>query len=374
MIIIIKIIYRKMQKIKKRVAIIGTNGIPAKYGGFETLAENLVTELNEEFNFTVYCSSIYKKDERKKWYKKARLIYIPLKANGVQSLFYDSLCFIHSLFYAKTILLLGPTPSGIITFLNIFFRRNLIVNHGGLNEWEREKYSKSEKKWAKINHFIGSKCASVNITDNSILQKSLEKTFNSKSVIIRYGGDHNLDVEVDKEIKEEYSFLKNKYFLCVARAQVDNNLHLLIDAFKDLDTHPLVIVSNWNISNYGKKLLEENKNHPNLILLDAIYDINILNFVRKNSYLYIHSHSYCGTAPSLVEAMNLNIPIICYDVPTNRESTQNKSIYFSSKDELKECVINITEESLEKCKKELFDIAKSEYSWKEVSKQYSKIF
>lgn len=359
---------------KKKVAIIGTNGIPAKYGGFETLAENLVSELNEEFDFTVYCSSIYKKSERKKRYKNAKLLYLPLKANGIQSLFYDSLSFIHALFYSKTILFLGPTSSGIITSLNFFFRRNLIVNHGGLNEWEREKYTRNEKKWARLNHFLGSKNASINVTDNSVLKKSLLESFNSSSVIIRYGGDHNLNIQVDKEIVETYPFLNDKYFLCVARAQVDNKLHMLIDAFKELDTHPLVIISNWNISNYGLKLLEENKGHPNLILLDAIYDIDVLNYIRKNSYLYIHSHSYCGTAPSLVEAMNLNVPIVCYDVPTNRETTKDKSIYFDSKEDLKSCISNLNNEDLIRCKKELFNIAKSEYSWREVSKQYSKIF
>lgn len=359
---------------KKKIAIIGTNGIPAKYGGFETLAENLVSELNDDFDFYVYCSNIYEKKERKKTYKNARLFYIPLKANGVQSLFYDSLCLFHSLLFTKTILFLGPTSSGMISFLNFFFRRNLIVNHGGLNEWEREKYSSNEKKWAKLNHYLGAKNATINITDNSILQKSLKTAFNSNSIIIRYGGDHNLNVHVDDAINDKYTFLSNKYFLCVARAQIDNKLHLLIDTYKELDTHPLVIISNWNVSSYGIKLFEENRSHPNLILLDAIYDVAVLNYIRRNCFLYIHSHSYCGTAPSLVEAMNLNIPIICYDVPTNREATKNKSIYFDSKEQLKDCVSNLDEESLLKCKDELFDIAKSEYSWREVSKQYSKIF
>lgn len=363
-----------MQK-KKRIAIIGTNGIPAKYGGFETLAENLVSELNKKFDFTVYCSSIYKKEERVKRYKSAKLYYLPMKANGVQSLFYDSFCFIHALFYAKTIVFLGPTSSGIITFLNFFFRRKLIINHGGLNEWEREKYSKNEQKWARINHYIASKNASVNITDNSLLQKSLKESFNSSSIIIRYGGNHNLNTTVDENSIDKYSFLNNPYFLCVARAQIDNKLHLLIDAFKELNnTHPLVIISNWNISSYGVKLFEENKDHPNLILLDAIYDVNLLNHIRKNCYLYIHSHSYCGTAPSLVEAMNLNIPIICYDVPTNRETTKNKSIYFDSKKELQKRIHHLHVDDLEKCRNELYNIAKSEYIWSRIAKQYSEIF
>jgi len=359
---------------KKKVAIIGTNGIPARYGGFETLAENLVSELSNEFDFIVYCSNIYRKADRKSHFKKARLFYLPFKANGLQSLFYDFFSFIHALFNAKTILFLGPTSSGIVTFLNFIFRRNVIVNHGGLNEWEREKYSENEKKWAKINHYLASKSATINITDNSILQKSLLKSFNADSIIIKYGGDHNLNSNIGSDIKFKYKFLNSKYYLCVARAQIDNNIHLLIDAFKDLNTHPLVIISNWQVSEYGKKLLSENKNHPNLILLDAIYDINILNFIRSNCYVYIHSHSFCGTAPSLVEVMNLNVPVICFDMPTNRESTKNKSIYFDSKQDLIECIESLNDLELEECKKSMYKIASNEYTWRIVSAEYSNIF
>ena len=360
---------------KKKVAIIGTNGIPAKYGGFETLAENLVNHLNNEFDFVVYCSNTYSKDERFKRYKNAKLVYLPLKANGVQSLFYDFLSFVHALIFTKTILFLGPTSSGLITFLNFIFRRNVIVNHGGLNEWEREKYSKNEKKWARLNHYLGAKNATINITDNSHLQKSLKEAFNTDSVIIRYGGDHNPEESVHKDLSDIYSFLKDNYYLCVARAQVDNNIHLLIDAFKEIDApHPLVVISNWQVSDYGKELLNEYRNHPKLVLLDAIYDINILNHIRRNCYLYIHSHSYCGTAPSLVEVMNLKVPIICFDVPTNRETTKNKSIYFDSIKELQNIIQSIDSKLLNDCKKAMVDIAKKEYTWKQVSREYSNIF
>ena len=78
-----------MQTNKKKVAIIGTNGVPASYGGFETLVEYLTKELRNDFDFTVYCSSIYKKKDRLESFNKSKLIYLPLKANGFQSILYD---------------------------------------------------------------------------------------------------------------------------------------------------------------------------------------------------------------------------------------------------------------------------------------------
>jgi glycosyltransferase involved in cell wall biosynthesis len=357
---------------KKRVAIIGTNGIPARYGGFETLAENLVFYLNHKYKFTVYCSNIYKKHERKKEYFEAKLKYLPFKANGIQSLLYDLISFLDALFTSETILFLGPASSGIFTVINLFFRRKIIINHGGLNEWEREKYNVIEKKWAKLNYRIASKFANTNIADNSILQKNIKKTFDADSIVIRYGGTF-LNNQFLEEYYDKYPFSKSKYYLCIARAQVDNNLHVLIEAFNEINTYPLVIISNWNVSKYGRELKSNNINNSNVILLDAIYDKNELNFIRKNCYLYIHSHSYCGTAPSLVEVMCLKVPIICFDVPTNRETTRNKTFYFYDKNTLIKCLNNLTSSSLNKIKNELYNIATAEYTWENISKEYDKI-
>ena len=111
-----------MKKNKIKISIIGTNGIPPRYGGFETLTEYLTKELGNDFNFTVYCSSIYKKDERVKSYNNSKLIYLPIRANGIQSIFYDSICTIHALIKSDVLLILGPA-AGFILFLNFFFKK-----------------------------------------------------------------------------------------------------------------------------------------------------------------------------------------------------------------------------------------------------------
>ena len=99
---------------KKKLAIIGTVGVPANYGGFETLAEHLVEELNERLEISVYCSGKkYKKTEQKSTHKGARLIYLPFDANGIQSVVYDCISVIHALFYADVLLILG-VPSGFL--------------------------------------------------------------------------------------------------------------------------------------------------------------------------------------------------------------------------------------------------------------------
>ena len=134
-----------------------------------------------------------------------------------------------------------------------------------------------------------------------------------------------------------------------------------------------MLIATWNVSTYGKDLYRKYNNADNIIVLDAIYDKEELDFVRGNAYVYVHSHSRCGTAPSLVEAMALSKAIISFDAPTNRETTQNKAIYFSDSSELIEKLSSNTEETLNHNRAEMFSIASTEYSWATISEQYRKL-
>ncbi len=361
-----------MKNKKKKVAIIGCAGIPASYGGFETLAEYLTKELSDNFNFTIYCSSIYKKEDRIKFYNKSKLIYIPLKANGVQSILYDIVSTFHAWLNSDILIILGPA-AGFILPLNLIFKKKIITNHGGLNEWEREKLSFFQKKYVYFNHKIAGLFSNENISDNLPLKKSLFNSFGFKSKVIEYGGNHVNIKKPSPFLLNKYPFLLSSYSLCVARAQVDNNLHILISAFNELQNHNLVIISNWNISEYGKKLWKKFQSIKNIFLVPAIYEKNHLDVIRSNTDLYIHSHSQCGTAPSLVEAMNYNIPIVCYDVETNRLTTENQSFYFNSMLSLKLLIKKLSKSDLKKLKKDMFRIANKKYSWKKISNKYSRL-
>jgi glycosyltransferase involved in cell wall biosynthesis len=352
-----------------KVSVIGSNGIPARYGGFETLAEYLTKELGSDLRITVYCSSLYSKKERIKTYNNAKLIYLPFKANGIQSLLYDSISTLHALIRSDVLLILGPAV-GFITILNKVFRKKIITNHGGLNEWEREKFSFLQKRYAFLSHKLAGKYSDINIADNYPLKEKLSQTFGVSAEVIEYGGDHVNRERITPESLIRYPFLPEPYALCVARAQMDNNLHLLIECFIELEEENLVIVSNWGISTYGQSLKEKYMNVDGLYLVDAVYNKKDLDIIRSNTKLYIHSHSECGTAPSLVEAMNYNIPIICYDVETNRKSTEGKSYYFSNVGDLKSLINNLNNIELAKLRESMYDIAIRRYSWKVIGRKY----
>lgn len=360
-------------KQKKKVAIIGTNGIPARYGGFETLAENLVDKLSGIYDFTVYCSNLYEKAERKKEYKNARLVYFPLKANGIQSIIYDILNTVHAWVTSEVLIVLGPA-AGFILPLNVIFRRKLIVNHGGLNEWEREKLSFSEKKYAYLNHKLAAMAANINVADNLPLKKSIKRTFNVNAEVIEYGGDHVTKQVISDNLKQRYTFLNSTYDLSLSRAQKDNNLHLLLNAYKNIPQRNLVLISNWYVSKYGQNLKDEfYDKYPNIFVIDAVYNKNDLDCIRSNASLYIHSHSQCGTSPSLVEAMNYKIPVICFDVETNRATTKNESFYFNDIESLTYLINHLNRNELDELKIRMTKIANENYTWSIISHKYKKL-
>jgi hypothetical protein len=180
---------------KNRIAIIGTVGLPAKYGGFETLAEHLVTQLSEKYNFTVYCSkNKYNKEERVSSYKGASLIYIPLNANGVQSIPYDTLSILHALWKNDVLLILGVAGAWILPFVKFFSGKKIIISIDGI-EWKRDKWSLIAKLYLLWVEKIAVKYSHIDISDNESIQDYTALRYETLSRVIEYGADHTLKVK-----------------------------------------------------------------------------------------------------------------------------------------------------------------------------------
>lgn len=359
---------------RKRVAIIGTNGIPAKYGGFETLTEYLAKFLSNDHDITVYCSNT-PREKRLKSYQNAKLVYIPLKANGWQSMLYDAVSIFHAYLKSDVLVILGF--SGVFAFpFNVIFRKKIVFNIGGI-EWQKVRGAKRTaklevivKRWFEQ---ICVKFSDIIVTDNQVLSDYVSTTYLIEPVLAEYGGDHAVHEPVTEVILKKYPFLSHDYDLTVSRAQEDMNIHVVIEAYKEIPNRTLVVISNWHISEYGIKLKQENLGkYKNIILLDAIYDLTVLNTIRSNCSIYLHTHSLCGTAPSLTEAMSLNLPVISFDVATNRSTTEEKSLYFKDHFELRQLIRELKQEELAKLGSNMHEIAARRYNWKRIVSIYKK--
>lgn len=354
----------------KRIAIIGTVGLPAKYGGFETLADHLVSNLSDKYDFTVYCSQKkYKKEDRLSSYKGAKLHYIPLEANGIQSIPYDSFSILHALFSNDVLLILGVAGAWLIPFIRLFTNRKIIISIDGI-EWKRDKWSLLAKLYLWWSEMIAVKFSHIDISDNESIQNYTAIRYKTLSRVIEYGADHTLKVMPQDDDFEKYPFLKTKYAVKVCRIEPENNVHVVLEAFRIKKEMPLVFVGNWNNSPYGQKLKEVYKNEANIYLFDPIYDQREIDLIRGNAALYVHGHSAGGTNPSLVEAMYLKLPVLAFKVSYNITTTEGKAVYFSSVTDLVERLSALSETRLLNIANEMSIIAQRRYTWRTISRLY----
>ena len=180
--------------------------------------------------------------------------------------------------------------------------------------------------------------------------------------------------DVTDDDRKEYSFLGEEYAFSVCRIEKENNVHLTLEAFSKLPPKKLVIVGNWNKSDFSKKLRCDYSHYDNIVLLDPIFDKRRINLLRSNCSIYIHGHQCGGTNPSLVEAMYLGCAILAYDVSYNRETTENKAVYFQTADDIQSLVSRITSEQISALKKEMKEIACRRYTWDRIASLYSRLF
>ncbi len=335
--------------------------LPSKYGGFETLAENLVKRLNKSFEITVFCSS-KEYAEKPTYYNNARLSYINLKANGYQSILYDTISIFRAIKISETLLILGVSGCVVLPFVRLISKNKIIINIDGI-EWKRNKWNYLTKLYLRFSEWMAVKFADQIVADNKVIQDYIWNRYNKNSSLIAYGGDHVFNEKYNEELLKYFPFLDENYAFKVCRIEPENNLHLIIDAFMEVKHLNLVIIGNWDANSYGRKLKEKSKNSINIFLLNPIYDQKLLNSIRSNCYIYLHGHSAGGTNPSLVEAMNLGLPIFAYGAEYNKETTKHKAKYFNNKMELVELIQNINTMELDSLSFEMKKIAESYYLW-----------
>ncbi len=351
-----------------KVTIIGTVGVPGSYGGFETLADNLVKfhELNKlDMDISVFCSSD-RSEFKKETYLSASLRYINIDANGISSVLYDIVSMVISLKKKDDyMIVLGVSGAIFFPIIRLVSKTKIISNIDGI-EWRREKWKGLSKVFLRWSEFFAVRFAHVVITDNKVIEDYVLERYGRASITIPYGGDHALLHEPDATTSH---VLPPSYALCLCRIEPENNTAMILEAWVDTD-EPLVFVGNWERSEYGRSLKEKYKNIDHIYIVDPIYEPAALRAIRNNASLYVHGHSAGGTNPSLVEMMHFEIPVIAFDCGFNRETTENAAEYFTSSSGLKKCVESLSESKKILIGKSMLKIALMRYSWDTVAGSY----
>ena len=355
------------------IAIVGIQGLPNQYGGFETLSEYLVKYLGQDNKITVYCSEEDQKDKPSD-YHGARLKYYNITSHGGKGILFDSLCLMDAVRNDfDVILVLGFGPGFVMPFLPKKTKSKIILNFGGL-DWQRDKWSSKAQKVIKTCEKLLVKNSAIVVSDNQKIHDYVMDEYGRESALIAYGGDQASPLPITDELREKYSFLNGKYAFEVARIQSDNNIEMLMQAFIKAQEMPLVLVGNWKSSEWGREMKAKYENEKPLVLLDAIYDKSILNVLRSNCYLYVHGHSAGGTNPSLCEAMYLGLPILAYSNGYNENTTNFCAKYFKDADDLCQMVKTINKDELDAMRPKMKQYADKNYRWEGIAREYEKLF
>jgi glycosyltransferase involved in cell wall biosynthesis len=353
----------------KHVNIIGIVGVPACYGGFETLVEYLLSYKPEDIEYTIFCSSkVYK--ERMAQYKTAKLRYISLDANGISSIFYDFFAMLQST-KADILLILGVSGCVFLPLFRLFYKKKIIINIDGI-EWKRAKWKGFPGLILHLSEKIAIQYADVVVTDNAAIMQYVKSEYHKDTVLIEYGGDQAVLIH-DNSYGKEYPFYKDMYAVSVCRIEPENNIHIILDAFSKQNNISLVIVGNWQKNSYSQELYKKYVQAQGIYLLESIYDINKINCIRSKAFVYIHGHSAGGTNPSLVEAMNLGLPVLAYDCVYNRETTENSCLYWKTFNDLLLC-LQKSKHELEIIGEKMREIAKRRYTWAVIAEKYNRLY
>lgn len=358
-----------MSRIK--AAILGTVGVPANYGGFETLAENLVAYHDDAgcpLDLTVYCSS-RALENRRGTYRGARLRYVNLEANGISSIAYDIIGLLDAIRRRQDrILLLGVSGAVILPLIRLISSARIITNVDGI-EWKREKWTGIAKHYLRFAENLAVKASHEVIADNQAIADYLAQTYGCDAHVIPYGGDHAVETPASAGAADH---LPKQYALGLCRIEPENNIDMILEAFDGLDM-PLVFVGNWNNSEYGRALKARYDEHDTIAIHDPVYDAGALRAIRDRATLYVHGHSAGGTNPALVEMMHFGVAIAAHGCAFNRHTTEGQALYFESAEELAQLVRGLTASQQAAVGGVMADVARRRYTWSQIGRSYLKL-
>ena len=381
---------------EKNVFLIGSNGIPAKYGGFETFVENLTAnKINQNIKYHV---ARIGSDNSEFEYNNSRCFNIKVPNIGAaKAEYYDLAALERTIKYIKknniknaTVYILG---TGVGLFIGIYKRRfkklgaKVYVNPDGC-EWKRAKWNAILKKFFKVCEGKMAKHADLLICDSVNIEKYIKeeyKKYNPKTTFIAYGS--NLEKTKNEDTKKienwynEKEISKNDYYLIVGRFVPENNYETMIKEFiKSKTNKKLVIITNVEKNKFYEELKEKTKfdNDERIKFVGTVYDTPLLKQIRENAYGYIHGHEVGGTNPSLLEALATTKLNLLLDVGFNKEVAKQGAMYWNKEEGNLSNLINSLENVSDEEKEKYGTMAKrrieEEYNWNKIVTEYEKIF
>ena len=312
------------------IAILGTRGIPACHGGFETFAERLALHLVDRgWLVTVYCQDERDGEVLESEYQGVRLVSIPeQRAGAAGTVFFDWKSTQRAAREPGLVLTLGYNTAAFTTWYRIRHRSS-VINMDGL-EWQRGKWGRGARIWLRLNEWFACRLADHLVADHPEIARYLSTVApRSKITMIPYGADAVTDA--DPRRVEELGLAPRGYALVVARPEPENSLLEIVSAFSKRPRGvQLVVLGKYrpDENEYQRRVLEAASDE--VVFPGAIYDRTTVAALRYFARAYIHGHTVGGTNPALVEALAAGCPVLAHDNRFNRWVAGPEAAYFGN--------------------------------------------
>ena len=379
----------------QHVFIIGSRGLPAKYGGFETFVENLVEhQVSSQIQYHVACLSD-KEAYHHFDYKGVDCFTIQAPKFGpARVIAYDMMAINYALKLVKEQEIVQPVfyilGNTIGAFIAPFARKIhhaggiFYINPDGL-EWKRAKWAKPVQAYLKYSEKLMTKHADLVISDNQGIEMYINKIYPwSKTTFIAYGTDLNLSSLTDQttKVRDFFNHWQSKeknYYLIVGRFVPENNYESIIREFiKSQTQRDLLIVCNHQGNAYFEELRQKTNfdQDERIKFVGTIYDQDLLKYIRNQAFAYIHGHEVGGTNPGLLEALAQTDLNLVLDVDFNRQVAKGTAFYWQKADaSLVELIDQVDMKAdfsqLGQAAKENM---KENYTWEKIVGEYEELF
>ncbi|GJM05144.1 MAG: hypothetical protein DHS20C09_11350 [marine bacterium B5-7] len=359
----------------KHSIILGTRGIPAQHGGFETFTEHLGLYLiSRGWKVTVYCQesgdgSVYETE-----WEGIECVHIPVKNKGsLGTIIFDLKSILHSLRYSGVFLTLGYNTAIFNLLYRLTGKRN-VINMDGI-EWKRQKWGCVAKSWFWINERFGCWFGNHLIADHPEIKNHLSTRISEKKItVIPYGAV--FITSANAGLIENMGLVEKKYCLIIARPEPENSFLEIVKAFSNKKRNKkLVVLGNFEPekNRYHRSILDVASDE--IMFPGAIYDKKMVEALRFYTALYIHGHQVGGTNPSLVEALGACSPVIAHDNKFNRWVVSDEGWFFKNEKDLSLKLDELLDDSaiLSKLSKLSRDKHQSAFFWTEILGQYENL-
>jgi glycosyltransferase involved in cell wall biosynthesis len=362
-----------------KIGMVGFRGIPHSYGGNEEFILHLGPRLAAAgHEVIVYCrSGLF--DDRAPFYKGVRRVFLPtVEHKSLGQFLHAGLAMIAAVNDGVDLVFIQTLPSAPHSVIPWIFRKPIVVNVDGL-EWLRDKWGPIGKSYYRLARDIALHTADELVNDSEVLRQYYLQHYNHDSTFVPYGSE--FETSETPELLDRWGLHAGQYFLVISRLVPENNIDMIVRAYKRLDTaKPLIIAGSANFESEWVTGLRDGETDM-VRFIGHVFDRRELVELQCNCFAYIHGHSIGGTNPSLVRALGCGNCVVAFASPYNCEvltgddGSMFGETFVDEKDLV--CAMSRLEEDpdlVTRHRTRSRDRVSQAYTWDQIAKSYEELF